>query len=207
MFFWLYNVGLLGLLPLFPVVRFIVKKRGRITLLPRFSTSFSGGEGKVLLHVSSVGEATSVKPLVKALEGKVAVTAFTDYGLERLKKLYPNVPSRILPLDFYPVVRRFLEKVKPEKILIYETEIWLSLLKAARELSIPVYFVSGKISDRSFKNYMHFRKFLRFFIEEAVFLARTEGDAERAEEIGFKRVSVVGDLKLDVEKPEKLAEL
>ena len=207
MLFWLYNVTLLGLLPLFPAVKLAVRKRGKVSLLPRFSTSFQGGEGKILIHVSSVGEATSVKPLVKALKGKVALTTFTDYGLERAKRLYPEVPSRLLPLDVYPVVRGFIRKVKPKKILIYETEIWPSLLRVAREEKIPLFFVSGKISERSFKNYRSLRKFLKPLIEGVTFLARTEKDAERAKEVGFGRIFVVGDLKLDIPRPESSAEL
>jgi 3-deoxy-D-manno-octulosonic-acid transferase len=207
MFLRLYNAVLLSLLPLFPAVKFLTRKRGNVTLLPRFSTSFPEGEGKILLHVSSVGEATSVKPLVTALKSKTAITAFTDYGLERVRHLYPDIPSRLLPIDIYPVVKSFLKKTRPQKILIYETEIWPSLLKAAKEQNIPVYFVSGKISDRSFKNYKRLRKFLKSLVDKTVFLARTKKDAERAKEIGFGKIFTVGDLKLDVSKPEKLAEL
>jgi len=92
---WLYNLLLLSLLPAFPAVKLAVRKRGNVTLLPRLSTSFKGAEGKILLHVSSVGEANSVKPLVRALKGNLALTAFTDYGLERLKRIYPDVPSQL----------------------------------------------------------------------------------------------------------------
>jgi len=207
MFFWFYNLLLLSLSPAFPAVKLAVRKRGNVTLLPRLSTSFKGGEGKILLHVSSVGEANSVRPLVRALKEKVAVTTFTDYGLERVKNIYPEIPSRILPLDLYPIVKSFLKRTKPKKILIYETEIWPSLLKVAKELKIPVYFVSGKMSDKSFKNYKRLRKFLKPLVEGSSFLARTEKDAERAKEVGFGRIFVVGDLKLDIPRPESSAEL
>ena len=79
----LYNAGVLLSTALFPAVKLAVSKRGTVTLLPRLSSDFEGAEGKILLHVSSVGEAVSVKPLVERLRGRVAHTAFTDYGLER----------------------------------------------------------------------------------------------------------------------------
>ncbi|WP_456342383.1 3-deoxy-D-manno-octulosonic acid transferase [Thermovibrio sp.] len=204
--FWLYNLILLFSIPLFPAVKFAVKKRGEVSLLPRLRTSFPGGEGKVLLHASSVGEVNAVKPLVEKLTGRVALTTFTDYGLKRAGKLYPDIPKRVIPLDLYPLILSFLKEVKPEKILIYETEIWPSFLRASAELNIPLYFVSGKLGDKSYRRLKRF-SFLKPYLERCPFLARSSEDAERARELGFKEVSVVGDLKLDYTPPEKFPPL
>jgi 3-deoxy-D-manno-octulosonic-acid transferase len=203
----LYNAGVLLSTALFPAVKLAVSKRGTVTLLPRLSSDFEGAEGKILLHVSSVGEAVSVKPLVERLRGRVALTAFTDYGLERLKSLYPDVPSRLAPLDFYPLVEKFLTRAKPQKVLLYETEIWPCLLACAKKLGIPVYFVSGKLSGRSYRAYSLLKGFLKPYTSWATFLARSPLDAERARNLGFKRVEVVGDLKMDTARPESPAEL
>jgi 3-deoxy-D-manno-octulosonic-acid transferase len=202
-----YNLVLLLSLLFFPVVKFKARKRGKISLLPRFNSDFQEGKGKILLHVASIGEVNSVKPLVERLKGKIALTVFTDYGLERAKKVFPDVPSRVLPIDFYPVAKSFLKKVKPSKILIYETEIWPSLLYAAKELNIPVYIISGKITEKSLKNFKKFRKFLTPILKNIVFLARSKSDFERAKTLGFKKVELVGDLKLAVKEPLELANL
>ncbi|WP_456436248.1 3-deoxy-D-manno-octulosonic acid transferase [Thermovibrio ammonificans] len=202
--FWLYNLLTLLSVPLFPLIKAKAAKRGEVHLLPRLNPGFKEARGKFLLHVASVGEASSVRPLVEALKGEVAVTAFTDYGLERVKKLYPNVPSRVLPLDFYPIVKRFLESASPKGLLIYESEVWPSLLTAAARLKVPTFFVSGKISERAFKRLKAFKGFLEPLFREVTFLARWEEDAERARQLGFKRVAVVGDLKLDYTPPKEL---
>lgn len=205
--FWLYNLAILLSLPLFPLIKRKVSKRGEVSLTPRLSAEFQELQGKLLLHAASIGEVNTVKPLIKKLKGKVGITTFTDYGLERAKKLYPEVPSRLIPLDFYPLIKRFLKKNRPKGILIYESEVWPSLLKASTELSIPLFFVSGKVSERALKKLLKFKRFLEPLISDKFFLARSKADAERAKEIGFKEVEVVGDLKLDYEPPKERAPL
>ncbi len=205
--FWIYNFLVALSVPLFPIVKLKTKDRGEVHLKPRLSTNFPGAENKIFLHAASIGEVNTVKPLVKKLEGKVALTTFTDYGLERAKKLYPEVPSRVTPLDLYPLIKKFLKKNRPKAILIYESEIWPSLLKATTELSIPLFFVSGKIGEKAYRRLLKFKKFLKPLIEDKTFLAKSEKDAERALEVGFKKVEVVGDLKLDYEPPQERAPL
>ncbi|WP_163328510.1 3-deoxy-D-manno-octulosonic acid transferase [Desulfurobacterium thermolithotrophum] len=202
-----YNVLLSSSILFYPVVKLATKKRGNISISDRFLTDFPQLKGKILLHLSSIGEVNSVKPLVKKLKDRLALTVFTDYGLERAKNIYPEVPSRILPFDLYPIVKKFLQKNKPEKILIYETEIWPSLLHCAGKLKIPTFIVSGKVSERSFKNYKNFKFFFKPLFKNVVFLARSQADADRAKSLGFKNVKIVGDLKFDVEKPESLSDL
>lgn len=205
--FWLYNLLLLLSVPLFPLLKLKARERGNLSLKPRFQTDFKGAQGKILLHASSVGEVNTVKPLVEKLKENLALTTFTDYGLKRAQELFPQVPKRILPIDLYPITKAFLKKTKPKKLLIYETEIWPSLLRSARELKIPTYFVSGKIGRRTYPRAVKFKKVLKPYIEGAYFLARSEEDARRAEEVGFKRVKVVGDLKVDYSPPKELPPL
>ncbi len=205
--FWIYNFLVALSVPFFPIVKLKAKERGDVYLKPRLSTDFPSAENKIFLHAASIGEVNTVKPLVKKLKGKVALTTFTDYGLKRAKKIYPEVPSRVIPLDLYPLIKKFLRKNRPKAILIYESEIWPSLLKATTELSIPLFFVSGKIGERAYRRLLKFKKFLKPLIEDKTFLAKSETDAERAKEVGFKKVEVVGDLKLDYEPPTEGAPL
>jgi len=205
--FWLYNLAVLLSVPLFPLIKRKVNKRGEVSLFPRLLAEFPEFQGKLLLHAASIGEVNTVKPLVKRLKENVGITTFTDYGLKRAKELYPEVPSRLIPLDFYPLIRKFLKKSRPQGILIYESEIWPSLLRASTELSVPLFFISGKISERALKRLLKFKRFLEPLISDKFFLAKSELDAERAREVGFKSVEVVGDLKLDYEPPKERAPL
>ncbi|WP_457679115.1 3-deoxy-D-manno-octulosonic acid transferase [Thermovibrio sp.] len=204
---FLYNLLLLLSIPAYPALKLLTKKRGEVSLLPRLKTKFKEAEGKRLLHLSSIGEVNTVKPLVELLKESLAITTFTDYGLKRAREVYPEVPSRLLPLDLYPIVKKFLKSVKPKELLIFETEIWPSLLFSAKELKVPLYFISGKIGEKSFKRLLLFKRWLEPAFSHGVFLGRWEEDSLRARELGFKRVHTVGDLKLDYQPPKELPTL
>ncbi len=116
------------------------------------------------------------------------------------------------PLDWSFCVRRVLRAVRPSLVVVLETEIWPNFLREARRQNIPVLFVGGRISDRSFARYQRylakFGFFLRPFLRAALgnasaFLMQSEKDAERIRALGApaERVSVSGNLKYDMELP------
>src|SRR5260370_9187500 len=116
------------------------------------------------------------------------------------------------PLDWAFCVRRALDAVQPSVVLVLETEIWPNFLREAGRRKIPVLFVSGRISDRSFARYERylgvFGFFLRPFLRNALsnasaFLMQGERDAERVRALGAPaaRVRVSGNLKYDLELP------
>ena len=205
--FWLYNLIILLSILAFPIIKLKSRKRGNVSLISRLSPNVPSDPGKILFHAASIGEINTSKPLIEKLKDKVIITTFTDYGLERAKQLFPEIPSRLIPLDFYPLTKSFLQKGNFSKILILETEIWPSLLKAAKELNIPVYFISGKISSKTFSRAAKFKTFLEPLLSNATFLAKSKIDAERAKQLGFKNVKTVGDLKLAFKPPSQKAPL
>jgi 3-deoxy-D-manno-octulosonic-acid transferase len=107
-----------------------------------------------------------------------------------------------------------LDAVRPAIVIILETEIWPNFLREARRRKIPVLFVSGRISDRSFARYQRqlrrFGFFLRPFLDHVLsnassFLMQSEKDADRIRALGAppERVSVSGNLKYDMELPSE----
>jgi 3-deoxy-D-manno-octulosonic-acid transferase len=94
-----------------------------------------------------------------------------------------------------------------------ETEIWPNFLREADARKVPVIFVSGRISDKSFARYQKFFGwagfYLRPFLRDALgharaFLMQSGRDAERARELGApaSRVVVSGNLKYDQALPD-----
>jgi 3-deoxy-D-manno-octulosonic-acid transferase len=113
------------------------------------------------------------------------------------------------PLDLSPCVRRALAIISPSLVLIAETEIWPNFLRAAAARQVPVLFINGRISARSFARYRLLRRWLRPPLGCARgFLMQTPTDAARAVEIGAppERVQAVGNLKFDL-RPAELPEL
>jgi 3-deoxy-D-manno-octulosonic-acid transferase len=93
-------------------------------------------------------------------------------------------------------------------VVVLETEIWPNFLREAGRRKIPVIFVSGRISDRSFARYQsYFGKFgffLRPFLRSALghasaFLMQSQNDADRIRALGAPSecVRVSGNMKYD----------
>jgi 3-deoxy-D-manno-octulosonic-acid transferase len=115
-------------------------------------------------------------------------------------------------LDWSFAVRRALRAVRPAAIVIVETEIWPNFLREAARQAIPVAFVSGRISDRSFARYQRYLGVFGFYLRPllrktlsfaSVFLMQSEADAERIRDLGApaERVCVAGNLKYDLALP------
>ncbi|WP_456427023.1 3-deoxy-D-manno-octulosonic acid transferase [Desulfurobacterium sp.] len=202
---FLYNFLYSFSLPvLLTAAKIISKKRGGFSVKRRFSSFPSNIDGRdTWIHCASIGEVNSARPLIERLRDRAVVTTFTDYGADRASKIFPDVPVHVIPPDVKPFTDYFVKRLGVKKLLIYETEVWPSLLTSALEQGVEIYFVSGKITERSFSLYKRFSFLLSDIFRSSVFLARTQEDAEKAQKLGFFDVKVVGDLKFDsVREPE-----
>jgi 3-deoxy-D-manno-octulosonic-acid transferase len=182
----------------------------------------TSGQSPILLHAVSVGEVLSGISLARRLKEAyperpliISTTTITGHALacERM----PFADAVIyFPLDWSFCVRRALNAIKPSLVIILETEIWPNFLHQARCRNIPVLFVSGRISDRSFSRYQKyfaaFGFFLRPFLQHALndptmFLMQSEKDAERMRFLGAPpdRVRASGNLKYDLDLPAPTA--
>lgn len=175
-------------------------------------------QGAILLHTVSVGEVLSGISLARRLKEAyparpLVISTTTITGNKLARERMPFADSVIyFPLDWTFCVRLALNAINPALIIILETEIWPNFLRQARRRNIPVVFVSGRISDRSFLRYQKylgaFGFFLRPFLKRAladprVFLMQSEKDAERIRSLGAPadHVRASGNLKYDLEIP------
>lgn len=174
--------------------------------------------GAIWIHAVSVGEALSGITLARQLKDKypgrplvVSTTTLTGQALARERLPFADAIF-YFPLDWAFCVRRVLRAVKPSIVIVLETEIWPNFLHEARLRSVPVMFISGRISDRSFARYERylgvFGFFLRPFLRRALgdasaFLMQSDEDAARIRALGAppERVQVSGNLKYDLELP------
>jgi 3-deoxy-D-manno-octulosonic-acid transferase len=175
-------------------------------------------KGAILLHAVSVGEVLSGVTLVRRLKEAyparrliVSTTTITGHALARERMSFADAIV-YFPLDWTLSVKRALNAVQPALVIILETEIWPNFLRQARLRNIPVIFVSGRISDRSFTRYQKYFAalgfFLRPFLKRALadpnmFLMQSEKDAERIRYLGAPagHVRTSGNLKYDLELP------
>ena len=155
------------------------------------------------IHSASMGEAAAAGPLARALLARdpaagLRLTATTLTGRSRLKAI--GLPVALAPIDAPSAIARFVERTRPSRLFVIETEIWPHWLLFARAHGIPVAFVSARLSSRSVAGYRRFGRPLARLLESVrAVLCQSEDDAARWRSIGARPecVAVTGNLKFD----------
>jgi len=157
------------------------------------------------VHAVSVGETRAAGPLLRELkkqnpEHLILLTNVTETGHAMALENSDIDFCLFFPFDFSWAVRRVLQIINPDLVVIVETEIWPNFVRQAKRLSIPLVLVNGRISDRSYPRYRFFRPLLRPVLEcFSAFCMQSQLDAERINQLGAEssRVENTGNLKFD----------
>ena len=110
-----------------------------------------------------------------------------------------------MPYDLPGAVERFLDRIKPECLLVMETELWPNVFYQSRQLNIPVVVANARLSQRSFSGYQKFLKLTQSTLGQiSLIAAQGTADAERFESLGFppEHIRVTGSIKFDLEISE-----
>jgi len=168
----------------------------------------------IWLHAVSVGETRATQSLITRLRATypghhILLTHTTPTGRAASEQLYGGDVMRVyLPYDYPFAVRRFLRHFKPQLGMLMETEIWVNLIHACHEAGIPVLLLNARMSEKSAKGYANFEQLTRpALCELAAVAAQTDDDAARLTALGAHNVSVMGNLKFDIEPPPAMLEL
>jgi len=163
----------------------------------------------IWIHAVSVGEVLAVSQLVQALgtefpDHRILISTTTDTGHQLASRRFGAENVFYFPLDFRLIMRKYFRAMRPEFVVVAETEFWPNFLRLANEAGSAVAIVNARISDRSFPGYRRWRFLLRKVLQNVnLFLAQTQEDSRRLVEIGAPsdRVSVSGNLKFDIPLP------
>jgi 3-deoxy-D-manno-octulosonic-acid transferase len=163
----------------------------------------------IWVHAVSVGEVLAVADLIDRMrvqfpQHRVLVTTTTDTGQALACKRFGEENVFYFPLDFAFAIRPYLRMLRPELVVLAETEFWPNFLRLAHSSGARIAVVNARISDRSWPKYRRFQWALRKMLAQVdLFLAQTQEDSERLRSIGAAatRVQVTGNLKFDVSPP------
>ncbi len=164
----------------------------------------------IWIHAVSVGEAIAARPLIRRLREKanVVVSTVTDTGQKVTMDFITDEEGCIyIPFDIPSAVKRTVNRIRPDLLVIMETELWPNLLRIVKNAGIPVLIVNGRISDRSFWGYQKIGFFMKNLLGMVDYCCmQTEGDAKRVIALGAhdRRVCVTGNLKFDSIPPEEI---
>ena len=109
----------------------------------------------VWLHGVSVGEATSLLPLVEALRRDrpditLLVTSGTRSSAELLARRLPTgVIHQFAPVDGPRATAAFLDHWRPSLGLLVESELWPNLITQARARGVRLALISARMTEKS----------------------------------------------------------
>lgn len=160
----------------------------------------------VWVHSISVGETLIALKLAREIHARrldagilLSTTTTTGFALveenaaEWLQPMYN-------PVDFAPVVRRTVDLVRPERIILIEGEAWPNLLAESRRRGIAVSLANARLSPRSERRFRKFGAWTGpiFRLLEKIAVPDAE-DVPRWESLGLSRekLHVTGSIKFD----------
>ena len=153
-----------------------------------------------LIHFASIGELNSIKFLVNRLNNKnIVLSCSTLSSFELSKKIYPNLISIFLPLDFFWNVNNFLSKTNFKKILWIDSEIWPNWLLISKRKNLKNILVNGRVSDASYVKWSKFANLSKKIGEQYdLIFAQSKKDQESINNLFGKKVYFFGNLKFNI---------
>lgn len=168
----------------------------------------------IWLHTVSVGETHAAVSLVQRLREnyphhQLLLTHTTPTGRAASKQLYGNDVLRVyLPYDYPFAVKRFLQHFRPRIGILMETEIWFNLIHGCHTVQIPLLLLNARLSEKSATRYARYPNLTQLGLNElSAISAQSEVDAARITGLGANNVSVMGNLKFDIQPPLAMLEL
>lgn len=222
--FLIYNL-LLPVVLLLGFPRFVMKgiQRGGLAknfrqrlgiYRPEVKQKFSR-PGNYWIHAVSVGEVLIALKIIRELRRErpeagvvLSTTTTTGFRLAEEKTAPDREHVTVIhnPVDLPWITASALRRIRPERLILVEAEVWPNLVRQAKKRGIPVVLVNARLSDRSERR---FRKFAA--LTQPVFSmldcvgAPFEIDVDRWAGLGIPldRISLTGSVKFDEARTEK----
>lgn len=162
----------------------------------------------IWVHAVSVGETLAAAPIVEDLLARypghrLVVTTTTPTGSERVRALFGDRVFHVYaPWDLPGAVQRFLARVRPELLLIMETELWPNMLHYSHRRGCRVLLANARLSQRSARGYARLGGLSRQMMGHLDCVAcQAREDGERFVGLGLprERLHLTGSIKFDLE--------
>lgn len=190
----------------------------RYELSQRFVLKRQGQKIKksLWIHAASVGEVRSVIKLAKLLKDyygcELIITTSTAAGQNTALKESLFDKALLMPVDCYPLIKRFIKFYNPKYLFIVESDLWPNMIAACANNGIKVAVVNGRLSKRSAKRYKLISPLVKMLFKKMSFIcAQTQEIAQRYVSSGAAadKVYSCGNIKYDLlnDSPSKVEEV
>lgn len=188
---------------------YFFKNKYKASLKQRFGFGFPMIDKKnkplIWIHAVSVGETRAIASLAKMLKEDytLLISSITETGFDEAKRAIAFADYHVfLPLDISFIIKPILKRVKPDFVLISETDLWFQFLKASKSNGAKVMLVNGKVSARSAKRLEWVPFFCKklyglidfFSVQNKIYFERFLSLG-----VGADKIAVIANLKFDEE--------
>ena len=162
----------------------------------------------IWLHAVSVGEVLAAAPIIENLLQRypdrcLVVTTTTPTGSDRVQALFGSRVFHVYsPWDTPGAVKRFLRKIRPQLLLIMETELWPNMLYHAHHSGCRVVLANARLSQHSADGYARFGGLAAGMMTQLDMVAcQGRADGERFLALGLEeeKLELTGSIKFDLE--------
>jgi 3-deoxy-D-manno-octulosonic-acid transferase len=165
------------------------------------------GSPRIWIHGVSVGEILAAAPLVRELkallpQSGLIVSTGTETGQALARRHFAPMGAVVcyFPLDLPWAVSQALNILRPDIFVALESEVWPTFLTTARRRGVSLSLMNARLSDRSFRRYIRYRKYLLDVINLfEVIAAGSLVDYRRLASLGIngRKLALTGNLKVD----------
>ena len=205
--------------PLIILVRILKKKEDVYRFKEKFCF-FSKKKIKknlVWFHGASVGEISSIIPIVFSLEknkkiDQILITSSTLSSANVFKQFkFKKTIHQFFPVDTNNMSRKFLNYWKPSLAIFIDSEIWPNMILNLKKKSIPIFLLNARITQKSFNRWKmlpNFSKKIFQCIDKSI--VSNQETKKYLKYFGVNNIRSVGNLKFVQNKfkiltlPEKL---
>ena len=211
--FFLYNIVLTLLAPFWvPWMMLRARKRNEAPNWRERGGNYEGvvplrdkAKPRIWVHAVSVGEVIAAKPFLRQIRAlspdcEIVLSVTTSSGHQTAREMELPLFDHLVyfPIDVFKFTLRAMQRVRPDVMVIMETELWYNFLYSADVFRIPAVIINGRISDKAYNTDLKAGFFFRaLFKYVSRCLVQTDLDKERFESLGAQNVEVFGNTKFD----------
>lgn len=163
----------------------------------------SFGETKVCLDFIRTG--LRHKQINQPILFTTTIQDALDYFEENIAKLKTNYPnlrweSYLMPLDFQPCIKKFINKKKIRNYFLFETDFWPGTLSYLKSKESKIYLINGRISYKIARFYGRIPTYsAKLFQNFSHCFLQSETDSKRLIDLGVNPdcISITGNAKFD----------
>jgi 3-deoxy-D-manno-octulosonic-acid transferase len=169
--------------------------------------------GNIWLHAVSLGESIAATPLIKELlirypDRQLIVTNMTPTGSNYIRKTFGDqLINTYVPYDLPTTINRFLQRVRPNLVIMMETELWPNIFAGCTKYKLPILIANARLSEYSSKGYAKIKPLVNKLLDQVTLVAaQTQADANRFIALGLNpaKAKVIGNIKFDLQLPDEL---